>query len=167
MFVKVVDLKETMYSDQTGKFLYLSSKGVRYIMIAYHTNENYISSNPMRNRNEAQMLQTYENIIMRMKTAGLWTKNHVLENEISKEHKASIKANGSTQELLPQVEHRRNIADKFIQTYKNQFVGVLSGLHEYFTMHLWCRLLPQADSKRGCMAWFKQGSYRTKRSRNT
>ena len=40
MFIKVVDLKETVYSDQTENFLYLSSKGMIYIMIAYHTNAN-------------------------------------------------------------------------------------------------------------------------------
>ena len=84
MFIKFVDLKETMYSDQTGKFMYLSSKGMRYIMIAYHTNENYIFSEPMRNRKESQMLKTYENIIMWMKTAELVTKKHVLDNDISK-----------------------------------------------------------------------------------
>ena len=39
-FIKVVDLKEKMYSDQTGKFMYLSSKGTSYIMIAYHTDAN-------------------------------------------------------------------------------------------------------------------------------
>ena len=58
MFIKVVDLKETMYSDQTSKSPYLSSKGMRYIMIAYHTDENCILSNPIRNKTEYQMLQT-------------------------------------------------------------------------------------------------------------
>ena len=84
MFVKNLFLKETMYSDKTGKFLYLSRKGMRYIIITFHTDANYIFSKPMRNRTEAQMLQAYENIVMRMKTAGLGTKKHVLDNEISK-----------------------------------------------------------------------------------
>ena len=84
MFFIVVYLKETMYSDQTGKFLYLSSKGMWYIMIAYHTNANYIFSDPMSNRTRSQMLKTYEKIIMRMKMAGLGTKKHVLNYEISK-----------------------------------------------------------------------------------
>ena len=42
MMVKVVDIKETMNSDQTGKFPYLSSKGMWYMMVAYHSNTNYI-----------------------------------------------------------------------------------------------------------------------------
>ena len=77
-----------MYSYQTGKFTYLSSKSMMYIMIVYHTNENYIFSEPMRKRTEYQMLKTYKKIIMRMKTAVLRTKKHVLKNETSKEYKA-------------------------------------------------------------------------------
>ena len=89
------------------------------------------------------MLKTYEKIIKQMKTAGLGTKKHVLENEISKEYKVAIKANGATHELLPPGEHRHNIANKYIQAYKNHFVGLLAGLHESFPMQLWFRLLPQ------------------------
>ena len=55
-----------------------------YIMIVYHTNVNYIVSDPMRNKTESQVLKTYEKIMIRMKTAVLGTKNHVLHNEISK-----------------------------------------------------------------------------------
>ena len=73
-----------MYSDKTGKFPYRSSKGMRYIMIVHHTNVNYIISEPMRNRTESQMLQTYDKVIIWMKIVGLETKKHVLDNEISK-----------------------------------------------------------------------------------
>ena len=38
IFVKVVDLKEKMYSDQTGNFSYLSNKVMQNIIIDYHTN---------------------------------------------------------------------------------------------------------------------------------
>ena len=59
-----------------------------------------------------------------MRTAGLGTKKNMLENDISKEYKAVIKANGSTHELVPPEEHRHNIAEKSIETYKNNFWGV-------------------------------------------
>ena len=64
MFIKVVDLKETMYSYKTGKFLYLSRKGMIYIIILYHIDAKYILSEPMRNKKKPQMLKTYKNIIM-------------------------------------------------------------------------------------------------------
>ena len=84
---------------------------------------------------------------MWMKTAWLGTKNHVLDNEKSKEYKSAIKANRATHEWVPSWEHRRKIDKKDIQKYRNHFVGVLAGLLKYFPMHLWCRLLPQAEIK--------------------
>jgi len=34
IYYKIIDLKETIYTDQTGQFSHLSSKGNRYIMVA-------------------------------------------------------------------------------------------------------------------------------------
>ncbi|KAL7547782.1 hypothetical protein ACHAWF_012589 [Thalassiosira exigua] len=56
IYVKVVDLQETIYTDQTGKFPYLSSKGNRYIMVAVHIDANYIAMQPMKNRTEGQII---------------------------------------------------------------------------------------------------------------
>ena len=107
-------------------------------MIAYHTDENYIFSEPMSNRTESQMLKAYEKIIVRMKTEGLGTKKHVLDNYISKEYKSAIKENGATHKLVPPGEHRRNIAKKYIPLIKKNVVGVLDGLHGSFPTHIWC-----------------------------
>ena len=45
IFIQIVDLKETIYTDQTGKFPYLSSKGNRYVMVGIHVDANYIFKN--------------------------------------------------------------------------------------------------------------------------
>ena len=145
MFTKVNDLKETMYSDQTGKFPYLSSKGNRYIMVAYHTDANYIFQEPMKNRTEMQMIASYQRIMDRMNAAGMTTSKHILDNEISAEFKLAIKENKITHELVPPGDHRRNIAERAIQTAKNHFVSVLAGVHDTFPMHVWCRLLFPAE----------------------
>ena len=141
MFAKIVDLKETMYSDQTGKFPYLSSKGNRYIMVAYHTDANYMFQEVMKNRTEGQMNKSYQIIVEHMKNAGLSIKKYILDNEISAEYKKAIKENGITNEMVPPGEHRRNIAEHAIQTAKDHVMGVIAGVHESFPMHLWCRLL--------------------------
>ncbi len=83
MMVKVVDLSKTMYSDQTGKFPYLSSKGMRYVMVAYHSRTNYIFVKPMKNWSEDQMILTYQKIFERMKEAKLGVKKLILDNKIS------------------------------------------------------------------------------------
>ena len=50
-----------------------------------------------------------------------------------------------TDELVPPEEHQRNMAKKSIQTFKDHFVGVLSGCAKTMPMHLWCQLLPQVE----------------------
>jgi len=111
--VKVFDLQETIYTDQTGQFPYLSSKGNRYIMVAYHIDANYIAMEPIKNRTEAQMIAIYQRIIDRWKAAGLTMKKQILDNEASEEYK-----NGMEYELVPPHDRQRNIAEQIIQTAK-------------------------------------------------
>eukprot|EP00804_Cyclotella_cryptica_P014867 CCRYP_020386-RA/>CCRYP_020386-RA protein AED:0.51 eAED:0.20 QI:0/0/0/0.66/0.5/0.33/3/0/654 len=46
---------------------------------------------------------------------------------------------------LPPDDHRRNIAEKAIQTWKDHFVLALSGTADNFPLHLWCQLIPQME----------------------
>jgi hypothetical protein len=41
--------------------------------------------------------------------------------------------------------HRANLAEKVIQTFKNHFKLILSGVDDSFPLHLWDKLLPQAE----------------------
>ena len=40
--------------------------------------------------------------------------------------------------------HRRNAAERAIQTFKNHFIAGMVSTRKYPPLHLWCRLLPQA-----------------------
>ena len=42
VYVKVLDLKETIYTDQIGQFPFTSSKGNCYLMVAIHVDASYI-----------------------------------------------------------------------------------------------------------------------------
>ncbi|KAL7487301.1 hypothetical protein ACHAW6_012898 [Cyclotella cf. meneghiniana] len=73
-------------------------------------------------------------------------------NETQKRHveqvpQGVIKDNGMTYELVPQDMHQRNIAEKAIQTVNDNLVAILSRADALFPMHLWDRLLPQAELK--------------------
>ena len=48
-------------------------------------------------------------------------------------------------DLAPPGCHRRNLADWGIKLFKNHFLSILSGVDEAFSMHLWDKLLPQAE----------------------
>ncbi len=57
-------------------------------------------------------------------------------------YKAEI-INNFTIQLVPPDNHRRNLAELAIQTFKNHFKAVLAGVNDNFPMRLWDRLLPQ------------------------
>jgi hypothetical protein len=48
-------------------------------------------------------------------------------------------------EKVPKEAHRRNAAEKAIQTTKIHLKAILAGCDKSFPMHLWDRLLPQAE----------------------
>jgi hypothetical protein len=60
LFIKVVDLADTIYSNQTGTFLFTLQCGNRYIMVATHTDANYIFCEPMKNKTEGEMIVVYQ-----------------------------------------------------------------------------------------------------------
>ena len=100
---------------------------------------------PMKNRNSGHMIKNYQKIIERMKAAGLGIKKHYLDNKVSNDFKAAIKKNDYKFEKVAPSNHRCNIAERVIQTAKDHFISVLAGCDVSFPMHLWCRLLAQAE----------------------
>ena len=94
------------------------------------------------------MIASCTNVISRMRTAGLNPKHQILDNEASANYKSAIFASGMTYQLVPPDEHRRNIAKKAIQFWKDQFVAVLSGASSTFPLRIWCQATPQAKQQR-------------------
>ena len=50
-----------------------------------------------------------------------------------------------TYQLVPPDDHRHNIAERSIQTWKNHFVSVLRRSASTFPLHLWFQAIPQAE----------------------
>ena len=68
---------------------------------------------------------------------------HSQTNKASSAFKAEIKKNSAIQ-LVPPDNHRRNLAERAIQTFKSHSKSILARVDDNFPMHLWDRLLPQA-----------------------
>ncbi len=139
------EAQRLMYTDQTGKFPKKSSKGNHYIMVLIEIDSNAILVEAMKNRTAGEMIRAYLVLVTRLSNAGVKPKMHILDNECSEEFKAQIRKNNMTFQLVPPHDHRRNIAEKAIQTFKAHFISILCGTDKDFPLHLWCRLLPQAE----------------------
>ena len=48
-------------------------------------------------------------------------------------------------QLVPPHDHRRNIAEKAIQVFKDYFVSVLCGTDDNFPLQLWCQILRHVE----------------------
>ena len=91
------------------------------------------------------MIEAQRRGLKRMKQKGITPAHQVPDNKISQNYKDKIRESGMSNQLVLPDDHRRNIAEKSIQTWKNHFVGVLGGAADTFPLHLWCQAIPQAE----------------------
>ena len=82
-----------------------------------------------------------------MKLQGIILKHQVLDNEILDAYCTEICDTNMTFQLVPPDDHCRNLAERTIQTWKDHFVGVLSGTASTFSLHLWCQIIHQAEGQ--------------------
>ena len=102
VYIKVYNVRETIFSDQTGKFPTRSKSGNKYIMVMVEIDSNAILVEPMKSRNDDEMIRAYDVLVTRLKRAGIIPRKHVLDNEVSKNMKEHIRKDWKLEvELVP------------------------------------------------------------------
>jgi hypothetical protein len=144
VYADVVDQGQ-LYTDLTGKFPVRSSKGTSYVMVCYIYDCNYIKVVPMKSRSASEWVKAYDSIHQELTVKGFKPKLQTLDNEASTALKNIFTVNTIAYQLVPPHCRRRNAAKRAIRTFKEQFVAGLSSVDPSFPMHLWDRLLPQAE----------------------
>jgi hypothetical protein len=144
VYAVVVDQGQ-LYTDLTGKFPVRSSKGNSYVMVCYIYDFNYIKVVPMKSRFASEWVKAYDSIHKELTVKGLKPKLQTLDNEASTALKNFLTVNDIAYQLVPPRCHRRNAAERAIRTFKEHFVAGISSVDPSFPMHLWDRLLPQAE----------------------
>ena len=145
LYLFVFNAKDTMYTDQTGQFPITSMRRNKYIMIMYEVNGNYIDAEPFKNKTDDELTKTYQAMWARLAESEeeITPTLHILDNEAPIGLKMAIKQNCKYQ-LVPPDTHRRNLAERAIQTFKSHFVSILAGVDPKFPIKCWDRLVPQA-----------------------
>jgi hypothetical protein len=88
---------------------------------------------------------------MKYRSASEWVKAYdtihqeLTVNEASAALKNFFTANAVDYQLVPPHCHRRNAAERAIRTFKKHFVAGRSSVYPVFPLHLWERLLLQAE----------------------
>jgi hypothetical protein len=70
---------------------------------------------------------------------------HILDNECSHVMKQAFAKHSVNFQLVPPHVHRRNAAERAIQTWKNHFSAGLATCDPKFPLTMWDQLMPQAD----------------------
>jgi hypothetical protein len=144
VYVVLVDQGQ-LYTDLTGKFLVRSSKGNSYVMVFYAYDFNYVKVILMKSRSASEWVKAYDHIHQELTVKGFRPKLQTLDNEASAALKNFFTANDVEYQLVPPHCHRRNAAERAIRTFKEYFVAGISSVDPTFPLHLWDRLLPQAE----------------------
>jgi hypothetical protein len=127
IFICIYKLKKTMYSNQMGCLPQVSSLGNKYIMIIHDVDSNSSWVEALKNNTGGELILARAQALEQMQKAGIVPKHQNLENQASVAYKKAIGNSNMTYELVPPDDHQRNMAKKAIQTFKDHFVGVLSG----------------------------------------
>ena len=145
VYVAIKDFNDMIYTDQTGKFPVVSSNGHKYIMFLIEVDGNYIMFEPMKSRDQDEMIRVYNIMLNRLKQNGIYPKHQLLDNEASAAYLEAIGKQGLTWELAPPSNHRRNLAERAIQTGKSHIISNLLGCDKSFPTREWHRLLRQME----------------------
>jgi hypothetical protein len=133
-----------IYTDQTGRFPVVSSKGNKYIMILYDYGSNAILTQLIKDRTAPELLKAFQVMEQALVARGLTPKLMKLDNEASQLLKTYLHQRDITFQLVPPYSHRRDSAERAIRSFKDHLIPGLCSTGKSFPIHLWDRLLPQA-----------------------
>jgi hypothetical protein len=114
-------------------------------MVCYIYDCNYIKVISMKSRSASEWVKAYDSVHQELTVKGFKPKLQTLDNEASTALKNYFTANDIAYQLVPHRCHRRNATERAIRTFKEHVVVGLSSVDPSFPMHLWDRLLPQAE----------------------
>ena len=121
IYVRTYDTRETSFIDQTGQFPKQSKRGHKYITVLVEIDSNAILVEPMKSRNDAEMIRAYDVLVKRLQQANIHPRKHVLDNKISENMKQHIKTNYNFElEMVLPGCHEQNAAEVAIQNFKAQ-----------------------------------------------
>ena len=91
------------------------------------------------------LLAAFQRIHTTLTDRGLKPRYQRLDNEASAEFKSFLRKSKIDFQLVPPGSHRRNAAERAIQTFKDHFIAGLCSTDPNFPLALWDKLLPQAQ----------------------
>jgi hypothetical protein len=105
IYISVYKPKDTMYSDQMGLFLQVSSLGNKYIMVIHNVDSNSSWAEALKNNTSSKVILGHARALERMQKAGIVLNHQVLDNQASAVCKKAIGDSDMTYELVTPNNH--------------------------------------------------------------
>ena len=135
----------TVYTDLTGQFPFKSIRGNTYVLVEYHYDANCIIAEPSNNRTARSITQVWTKSHQLFKQAEIAPSTYIMDNETSGEFIRALKEKGTAYHLIPSHTHRRNLAERAIQSWKKHFKAGLASIDPYFPLSEWDSLIHQTN----------------------
>ena len=118
VYTSVYEVRNNVFSDQTGKFPTRWQQGNEYIMVMVDINSNVILVEPIKSRKDEEIKQSYLTMMLRLQREGIITKKQILDNTFSEALETIIQDEYKMQiELVPPGTNRRNTAEVEIRNF--------------------------------------------------
>jgi hypothetical protein len=114
-------------------------------MVCYSYDANCTRPIAMKSKSSAEWLRAFGIVFDEMTSKGFKPKLQTMDNEASVALKNYFTEKEMNYQLLPPHCHRDNAAERAIKTFKEHFKSGLATVDPAFPIHLWDRLLPQAE----------------------
>ena len=114
IFIAVYKPRDTIYTDQTGKFLHTSIQYHNYQMVIHKIDGNSTWIEPMKNKTQGGMIKARHKSLKRIKLQGIVPLHQILDNEIYEAYKEEILATKMPYQLVSPDDHLPNIAERAI-----------------------------------------------------
>ena len=139
-------LNGTGYSDLTGQFPTTSASGNRYLFIYYSYDANAILWEPMKSRNNTEMIRVFDKIYTKLVSQGITPILNVMDNEASAAVTAWLTTHGVNHQKVPPYNHRANHVKRAIKKAKHHLLAAIASTDKAFPINQWDRLVNQGQS---------------------
>ena len=145
MVLDVRRMNGTIYTDLTGAFPVTSARGNKSLFIAYSYDANGILWEPMKSKNDGEMLRVFDKVHDKLTKCGIKPTFHVMDNEASGAVVSWLEQNKVDAQKVPPHNHRTNISERLIETAKHHFISGMAGTNANYPIREWDRCVPQSQ----------------------
>jgi hypothetical protein len=126
-----------LYNDLTRSFPFVLLERSVCFFVLYHYKSNCILASPIKGMDDRTIFEAYKKYFEELTSKGFTSKLNIMDNQATKHIKQYLSDNDCKLQLVEPHNHRVNVAERAIQTFKDAFITALSTTDVDFPLQLW------------------------------